>query len=243
MVVFYSFQADLGDGWEDASVHNDPEETRTAALRMGANLITWASAAEVGRIQYDRTSYMRIVLQTPAGSPAVSRIRSVRGGACILCGVLLSDGFCGDGRSFAWFSPAVRTILAALSVRSLCRSRPRPSSASCAVKPDDAALARMVEKTFPGLGDRLISAVQLGRLDGPGLRGESPVSCVFSSTVSMERPHPSHRRTVSSRRLVLLGRTAYAMLGALLIAVALPGRSRGDCAGSPTTRAPMCVPA
>jgi hypothetical protein len=42
MVVFYSFQADLGDGWEDASVHNDPEEIRTAALRMGANLITWA---------------------------------------------------------------------------------------------------------------------------------------------------------------------------------------------------------
>ncbi len=42
MVVFYSFQADLGDGWEDASVHNDPAEIRTAALRMGANLITWA---------------------------------------------------------------------------------------------------------------------------------------------------------------------------------------------------------
>ncbi len=42
MVVFYSFQADLGDGWEDASVHNDPVEIRTAALRMGTNLIAWA---------------------------------------------------------------------------------------------------------------------------------------------------------------------------------------------------------
>ncbi len=42
MVVFYSFQSDLGDGWEDPSVHNDPEELRTAALRMGANLIFWA---------------------------------------------------------------------------------------------------------------------------------------------------------------------------------------------------------
>ena len=42
MVVFYSYQSDLGDGWEDPSVHNDPEELRTAALRMGVNIITWA---------------------------------------------------------------------------------------------------------------------------------------------------------------------------------------------------------
>jgi hypothetical protein len=42
MVVFYSYQSDLGDGWEDPAVHNDPEEIRTAALRMGANLIMWA---------------------------------------------------------------------------------------------------------------------------------------------------------------------------------------------------------
>jgi hypothetical protein len=42
MVVFYSYQSDLGDGWEDPSVHNDPPETRTAALKMGTNLIMWA---------------------------------------------------------------------------------------------------------------------------------------------------------------------------------------------------------
>jgi len=42
MAVFYSFQADMGDGWEDASVHNDPEAVRTEALKMGANLIVWA---------------------------------------------------------------------------------------------------------------------------------------------------------------------------------------------------------
>ena len=42
MVVFYSYQSDLGDGWEDAAVHNDPEEVRIAALRMGVNLIMWA---------------------------------------------------------------------------------------------------------------------------------------------------------------------------------------------------------
>jgi len=42
MVVFYSFQADLGDGWEDESVHNDPESVRLPALKMGANLVVWA---------------------------------------------------------------------------------------------------------------------------------------------------------------------------------------------------------
>ncbi len=39
LVCFYSYEADLGDGWEDAEVHNDSEETRLKALRMGANLI------------------------------------------------------------------------------------------------------------------------------------------------------------------------------------------------------------
>jgi len=42
MVVFYSFQADLGDGWEDPSVHNDPEHIRQAALKMGSNIVVWA---------------------------------------------------------------------------------------------------------------------------------------------------------------------------------------------------------
>ena len=39
MVVLYTFECDLGDGWEDAKVHNDSEETRLKALRMGANII------------------------------------------------------------------------------------------------------------------------------------------------------------------------------------------------------------
>lgn len=39
LVCFYSYETDLGDGWEDASVHNNSEETRQKALRMGANLI------------------------------------------------------------------------------------------------------------------------------------------------------------------------------------------------------------
>jgi Domain of unknown function (DUF4159) len=42
LVVYYSFESDLGNGWEDQSIYNDPEEKRQQALRMGANLITYA---------------------------------------------------------------------------------------------------------------------------------------------------------------------------------------------------------
>jgi len=41
LVVFYSFECDLGNGWEDQRVHNDPEEKRQEALRMGANIIAY----------------------------------------------------------------------------------------------------------------------------------------------------------------------------------------------------------
>ena len=39
MICFYSYESDLGDGWEDPAVHNDSEQTRLKALRMGANLL------------------------------------------------------------------------------------------------------------------------------------------------------------------------------------------------------------
>ena len=42
LAVFYSYQSDLGDGWEDPDVHNDPVQIREAALRMGVNLFTYA---------------------------------------------------------------------------------------------------------------------------------------------------------------------------------------------------------
>jgi hypothetical protein len=42
LVCFYSYECDLGNGWEDQSVHNDPEALRQQALRMGANLIQYA---------------------------------------------------------------------------------------------------------------------------------------------------------------------------------------------------------
>ena len=42
LVVFYSLNTDLGDGWEDSQVHKDPEELRTLALKMGVNIFIYA---------------------------------------------------------------------------------------------------------------------------------------------------------------------------------------------------------
>lgn len=42
VVVFYTYECDLGDGWEDPQVHNDPESVRQAALQMGANILLYA---------------------------------------------------------------------------------------------------------------------------------------------------------------------------------------------------------
>jgi len=42
LVVLYTYESDLGDGWEDATVHNDPPEIRDAALKMGVNIIYYA---------------------------------------------------------------------------------------------------------------------------------------------------------------------------------------------------------
>lgn len=41
LVCFYNYESDLGDGWEDRSVHNDPEDVRQKALQMGANIISY----------------------------------------------------------------------------------------------------------------------------------------------------------------------------------------------------------
>lgn len=40
-VVFYSYESDLGNGWEDPDVHKDPPEVREQALRMGVNVVAW----------------------------------------------------------------------------------------------------------------------------------------------------------------------------------------------------------
>jgi hypothetical protein len=41
LITFYSYESDLGDGWEDQEVHNDPADVRLKALRMGANMISF----------------------------------------------------------------------------------------------------------------------------------------------------------------------------------------------------------
>lgn len=42
LVVYYTYESDLGDGWEDPDVHGDPEEVRLQALKMGVNIIVYA---------------------------------------------------------------------------------------------------------------------------------------------------------------------------------------------------------
>lgn len=42
LVLLFTFESDLGDGWEDPEVHNDPEEVRLRSLQMGANIVKYA---------------------------------------------------------------------------------------------------------------------------------------------------------------------------------------------------------
>ena len=42
LIVFYTYETDLGDGWEDIEVHNDPQYLHEAALKMGVNIIWFA---------------------------------------------------------------------------------------------------------------------------------------------------------------------------------------------------------
>jgi hypothetical protein len=45
LLAFYSYESDLGDGWEDAEVHHDPQTIRQAALKMGVNIV-WFSLTQ-----------------------------------------------------------------------------------------------------------------------------------------------------------------------------------------------------
>lgn len=42
LVLLFTFESDLGDGWENQEVHNDPEDVRLKALQMGANIVQFA---------------------------------------------------------------------------------------------------------------------------------------------------------------------------------------------------------
>ena len=41
LVLLYTVESDLGDGWENPEIHNDPQEVRLKALRMGANIVKY----------------------------------------------------------------------------------------------------------------------------------------------------------------------------------------------------------
>ena len=45
LAVYYSYQSDLGDGWENVGVHEDTEDLREAAIQMGVNLFVYAVTA------------------------------------------------------------------------------------------------------------------------------------------------------------------------------------------------------
>jgi hypothetical protein len=42
LVCFFTYECDLGNGWEDQGIYNDPEEKRLEALKMGANMVKYA---------------------------------------------------------------------------------------------------------------------------------------------------------------------------------------------------------
>jgi hypothetical protein len=42
LVLLFTYESDLGDGWEDPEIHNDPADVREKALKMGANIIKYA---------------------------------------------------------------------------------------------------------------------------------------------------------------------------------------------------------
>ena len=96
-------------------------------------------------------------------------------------------------------------------------------------RPGTDDLSRLVEKAYPGLGDRLISAVQLGRLDDRELHGQSHALVdALLERVERETREFDPSRAVPLRRLMLPGRIAYgaAVVFLLLLAV-LPGRFGG----------------
>lgn len=45
LVCYYTYECDLGNGWEDQIIYNDPESLRQLALQMGANIISYAFTA------------------------------------------------------------------------------------------------------------------------------------------------------------------------------------------------------
>lgn len=47
LVLFYTYESDLGDGWEDPEIHNDSQSSRLKALRMGANILSFVFTGQL----------------------------------------------------------------------------------------------------------------------------------------------------------------------------------------------------
>jgi hypothetical protein len=47
LLIYYSVESDLGDGWEDSEVHNDSSQKRLEAFQMGANMIQFVFGGQV----------------------------------------------------------------------------------------------------------------------------------------------------------------------------------------------------
>jgi hypothetical protein len=47
LAMYYTYSADLGNGWEDVGTHPDPPALHEQALRLGVNLFTYAATSRV----------------------------------------------------------------------------------------------------------------------------------------------------------------------------------------------------
>ena len=59
LICFFSYETDLGNGWEDEEVHNDPPHKRLESLKMGANIIQFVFIQSATYIVYFSFSLIR----------------------------------------------------------------------------------------------------------------------------------------------------------------------------------------
>ena len=76
LILLYTFESDLGDGWENPEIHNDPQEVRIKALRMGANIIGYAFETNdvVSIAAYSGKPVNMLVAMDLAGEIKVARV-------------------------------------------------------------------------------------------------------------------------------------------------------------------------
>ncbi len=129
----------------------------------------------------------------------------------------------------AYLSPAVKTACVAGIFTAGFAAGAGVALSRYIRRPDIVEAARLVERRWPDLGDRLVSAVQLGGLEGPALRGQSP-SLVAALVDATERETAGYdfRAAVSTRPLIRAVQAAGAAGAAMLLgAVIFPAAYGG----------------